>query len=86
MILNFIIILEFCFSLKQLSMVTKQGDINAATLQIIFIARFCIHYVYRLNMLFYKYEVARVINQTLDINKGWGNYKINTRSPHLRIY
>jgi len=75
-ILNCIIILELYFSVKQLSTLIKKRDINAAILQIIFTARFFAYFILRLNMLFYKYEVARVINQTSDINKGWGNYKV----------
>jgi len=69
-ILNCIIILELYSSVKQLSALVKQRDINAAILQIIFTARFFAYFILRLNMLFYKYEVDRVINQTSEIKKG----------------
>jgi len=71
--LNCVIVLELVYSIKQFPMLIKDRDIHTAILQFIYILRLYSHFVLRLNMLLYKTEVARLISQTLHINKEWGN-------------
>jgi len=67
-----IVLLETIYYMQQIATLTEQGDIKSAILHIIFLERFICHFFLRLNTVIFKTELARLINQTSDINIKWG--------------
>jgi len=71
-IVNIIIIIEFYLGTRQVAVLIKAKDINAVILQGIIITKIFCHLALRLNIMSFKTEMARLLNQTLDIDNGWG--------------
>jgi len=77
-IINSILLSEFYFGLKQLSILIQNRQMNAVILQVIFLERFICHFMLRVNMSKYKTEFVRLINQATDIDNKWGKQKLDS--------
>ena len=70
--INIILLLEFTFRMKTVSVLVAKGDINLFLFQILFMIRIIAHLVMRLNTWIFRTDLARLINQTGAIDIQWG--------------
>jgi hypothetical protein len=86
MIICGVLVFHLAYCLQRLLVLISNRDVNAYMyiVELILTLRYFVHLGFRLNILSFATEMARLIHQTMAINVEWGKYIFEFFSSSMR--